>query len=722
LVSSKSGFRDIADVSVEGRKIFSREVKAVKVVCKSTKALGENAKRLTKETEVEQVLEEDIRYSCLYLLETGAVPCQWCQLQVREIGVSEASVTNTYAATSSPTATPVDGIPELRIIAFSWMAFGERSSPNAARDPISVIAVARNDGQERTFVRSDLSDRDVIVRFVEFLKKFDPHIVAGFESNRVGWPYLMERAKLSGASLDVGRIGSSPHMSVYGHVSITGRVSMDVFNYADELPEVKVKTIENVAEFLGITVSTILPDELELSTAWSKSDSRHHLEDCTLNRARATLEMAKRFLEFGIELSSLTCMPLDQVAAAAVGHRVDLYLMKEAHTQGHLIPHRIERPYMRYQGAIVLEPQKGLHENVVALDFTSMYPNLMILYNLSPDTFVPIHEEIDSDQCWLIEGPGHRFRKSPPGLYKRALTNLIAFRNSVKDKLKSASLSDSERRILAERERAVKVITNGCYGYAGWPGARWYVREVAESAATLGRLSISRVIQRCRDVDLTVIYADTDAVFVNHDKDKVDALLRWVSENLHMDIRPDKMYQRVLFTEAKKKYAGLLVDGTIDIVGMEVVRGDWSEIARDIQERVIEMILTEGSLDKAKEYALTAISQVRRGKIELQDFIIWKSLTKPIEEYNVRAPHVEVARKYLTLGRELVPGDKIGYVVTTKGTKLHEKAQPYFAVAPDQVDREYYISNQVVPVVARVLGVFNIGEDQLVSGEQHSLT
>jgi DNA polymerase I len=275
--------------------------------------------------------------------------------------------------------------------------------------------------------------------------------------------------------------------------------------------------------------------------------------------------------------------------------------------------------------------------------------------------------------------------------------------------------------MLKEREKAVKVVTNACYGYAGWTGARWYVREVAESAAALGRKSITEVIDRCKDSGLSVIYADTDSVFVMYDKEKVNSLLSWVSEHLNMEIRPDKVYQRVLFTEAKKRYAGLLSDGTLDIVGMEVVRGDWSDIARKVQEKVIEIILREASPNKAKDYAQGAIDELRRGKIPTRDLIIWKSMTKPLEDYKVHAPHVEAARKYLSAGRELLPGDKIGYIITKKGAKLYEKAQPYFAVTPDQIDVEYYISGQVVPAAARILELFNIGQDELLSGAQKTL-
>jgi DNA polymerase I len=721
LRSMGTGYANAVESSVEEKKLFGQMVKAVKISSTSTEKLDAVAKHLTKRGQVQQISGHDIRYSSLYLYDRGVIPCRWHETEVEELKLSNAPTGNVYVSHGSPRPIALKDSPRLRILAFSIVAFSEKGSPHASQDPVSVISVATSDAKVRSFSRSNESDRDVIADFADYLVGFNPDIVAGFDSNRIGWPYLIERAQRSGATLGVSRLGLQPHTSLYGHISIAGRVSLDMLDYANELPEVKVKTVGNVAESLGIKLDAILPDQLDLANVWNSPRDKHLLVSGADAHARAILQITERFLEFGMALSSLTCVPLDQVATAAVGYRVDSYLIKEAYKQGHLIPPRREQVYERYQGAIVLAPQAGLHENVIALDFASMYPNLMILYNLSPDTLVTPTEERDDSSCWTIEGLGFRFRKTPPGLYRNALTSLIATRSRIKKELQDRTLSDSERQILREQERAVKVITNACYGYAGWTGARWYVREVAESAAALGRKSITQVIDHCTETGLRVIYADTDSVFVTRDETKVDSLLHWVTQNLHMEIRPDKSYKRVLFTEAKKRYAGLLTDDTLDIVGMEVVRSDWSEIARRVQEKVIELVLRDGSSSRAKEYALNAIDELKHGKTAIRDLIIWKSLTKPIEEYKVKAPHVQVAKEYLKLGWELVPGDKIGYVITKKGTKLYDKARPYFEVNPEQVDTEYYVSSQVAPAAARILWVFGVSQDELLLGKQRSL-
>src|SRR5437867_6414082 len=108
-------------------------------------------------------------------------------------------------------------------------------------------------------------------------------------------------------------------------------------------------------------------------------------------------------------MSTLSGLPPDQVIAAAVGFRVDNYLMMETHNLGQLIPSRMEQPIIPYKGAIVLEPKIGLHDNVASLDFSSMYPSLMIKYNISPDTLITGRE---TDDIFEVPEVRHRFRRS----------------------------------------------------------------------------------------------------------------------------------------------------------------------------------------------------------------------------------------------------------------------------------------------------------------------
>ncbi|KPV62046.1 MAG: DNA polymerase [Candidatus Bathyarchaeota archaeon BA1] len=256
---------------------------------------------------------------------------------------------------------------------------------------------------------------------------------------------------------------------------------------------------------------------------------------------------------------------------------------------------------------------------------------------------------------------------------------------------------------------------SNCYGYAGWLGARWYVKPVAEATTAWGRNAILNTIELAKEIGLEVVYGDTDSIFIEHEPDKIEKISEEISKTLGLEIKPDKVYRRVLFTEAKKRYCGLLPDGRLDIVGLEVIRGDWAAVAKNVQETVLNIILKELSPEKAAGFVRQYVSDLREKKVPYRDLIIWKTLTKPLEEYAVRAPHVEAARMLLRGGWDLSMGDKIGYVIVAGPGRLYEKARPHVLASYDEVDIEYYVSNQVVPAVSRILSMFGVAEDELLA-------
>jgi DNA polymerase I len=365
----------------------------------------------------------------------------------------------------------------------------------------------------------------------------------------------------------------------------------------------------------------------------------------------------------------------------------------------------------------VLKPEPGLHENIAVLDFKSMYPNLMIAYNLSPDTYVPPKEP--EPPCGVYEAPEvkHRFRKEPAGFYKEILSYLINVRDEVRSKMKKTPSESVEYRVLDARQKAVKVITNASYGYAGWIGARWYIKPVAEAATAWGRYTILSAIEMAKKMGLKVVYGDTDSIFLTYEQDKIEKFSKEVEQKLALEIKPDKVYVRIFFTEAKKRYAGLLSDGKLDFVGLEVIRGDWAAIAKKVQEKVLEIILKEQSPRKAALFVQQCIYDLRQKRVPYRDLIIWKTLAKPAEEYAVKASHVEAARMLREKGWELSVGDKVGYVVVVGTGRLYERIKPYVFASYDEIDVEYYVSKQIVPAAARVLESFGITEEELLTSK-----
>lgn len=716
----------VIDVELVERKLFGRPVKAIKITCRDPEELEKYANKVAKLPVVKECLEDDIRYSMSYMIDKGLRPCGWHVAKVRPIELEpRPQVDAVFEVVEGPELLPEEHeFPDLRMMAFYMVAYSPRGSPRPREHPVVVLAAITGEGDMHVFVAEDEDDRHVIEGFCNLIRSYDPDIIFGFRSNDKLWPYLVERAKVLGLELPVGRTGVEPHTSVYGHVSITGRANVDLYDFAEkDLPAVKVKTLENVADYLGVMPleGREVLDPPDVKLYWEDEGRREKLIEYARDNARCVMGIGCSTLGFAVQLANLTGIPLDHVLTAAVGFRVEWTLMRAARKRGELVPKRAERKRMPYVGGMVLKPRPGIHEQIAVLDYKSLYPSIMIQKNVSPDTYVPPDEPEPPEGMNVAPDVGHRFRKEPPGLYKEVLSVLVSARDEIKERLKALKPDDPLYRLLDARQKALKVVANATYGYAGWLGARWYLKPVAESAAAWGRYTIRRTIEMAKEMGIELIYGDTDSVFVKYEPEKVERFLKAVEKEFGLKIKPDEIFVRVLFTEAKKRYCGLLPDGRLEIVGLEAVRGDWSGIAKKVQKGVLEIILKAKSPGEARSKAVRFvrdwIAKLRAGKVPLKDLVIWEELTRRPEEYKVRSAHVRAAEIMMKEGWDVSVGDKIGYVIVKGSGKLYERAMPYFMVDYDQIDLDYYVKKQVVPAAMRVLKVLGVKEAELLAGE-----
>ena len=714
----------IVKAEVAERSFFGKSVQAIKVYCKVTTETEKLAKQLRGLEGIKECLEDDIRISMRYIIDNNVSPCTWHEVEAEEEeNKSGVRVDKLYAAKSTPKQLERVDKPQLKTLSFSMISYSREGSPKPDRNPVVIISTVTSTGEENQFLAADdMNDKPVIQQFVTYVCQFDPDIIGSFGANTQDWEYLIKRSHRLEKTFDADRGRKEPHTSVYGHVSFTGIANVDLADFMDVFPEVKVKTLSNLAYYLGImkNQSGIDIEDVEFADYWDDQQKRETLKQFSLNNARKIQGSANLLLDFAMQLSSLVSLPLDHVMTAAVGFRVEWFLIKQTRKIGELIPRRVEQPYRSYVGGLVLKPKPGLHDNIAVLDFKSMYPNIMIQYNLSPDTYIAPDEPEPLGGVYEAPEVKHRFRKAPPGFYKEALTYLIEVRNKIRLEMKTLKPSTVEYSILDARQKAVKIITNAAYGYAGWVGARWYIKPVAEAASAWGRQTILSATHLAEDKGLTIIYGDTDSIFLTNDENKLLELKAEIKKNLGLEVEVGEVYKRIFFTEAKKRYAGLRLDGTLDIVGLEVIRGDWAEVAKKVQEHVLEIILKEQSPRKAVAYVHTVIEELKQRKIPFRDLIIWKTLTKPPDQYAIKAPHVEAAKMLREKGWRLTGGDKVGFVILAGKGRLYNRVKPYVFAKYDEVDVDYYVTNQVVPAAARILGFFGVTEKELISEKKES--
>jgi DNA polymerase I len=171
---------------------------------------------------------------------------------------------------------------------------------------------------------------------------------------------------------------------------------------------------------------------------------------------------------------------------------------------------------------------------------------------------------------------------------------------------------------------------------------------------------------------------------------------------------------------AKKKYALIGEDGRIKIRGFELVRRDWSSIAKVTQRKVLEAILKHGSKEMAVKIVRDVVERLKEGKVPLEELTIYTQMRKDPRKYDIKSPELSAAQKAIAAGMQIERGTVIGYVITKKGATISEKA--CLAELAKDYDPNYYIDNQILPSVLKILKELGYSEDDLkFRGEQKGL-
>jgi DNA polymerase-2 len=281
---------------------------------------------------------------------------------------------------------------------------------------------------------------------------------------------------------------------------------------------------------------------------------------------------------------------------------------------------------------------------------------------------------------------------------------------------------------------AIKILMNSFYGVLATPACRFYNPEISNAITGFGRSVLLWSRERIEEWGPRVLYGDTDSLFVlsgaddaagalAHGEELVGrlnrALAEWVGERWgvesKLEMELERLYLKLLLPAtrkggrgAAKRYVGLVEEGgerrTV-FTGMEVVRRDWTELARRVQQRLYERLFSERPVE---EYLRRVLDELRRG--ELDELLVYhKGLRKDPSEYtSTTPPHVRAARKMTGP----LP-DVVAYVITVAGP------EPVDAVG-HELDYEHYVEKQLRPIAEPVLELLGKDFDAL-TGRGHQL-
>ena len=650
-----------------------------------------------------------------------------------------------------------DAAVQLKTMAYDIETYNPKGMPRPEKDEIIMISYQVGTGKphvltsrkiDRDFCIICKDEREMIKKFLEAVKENDVEVLLGYNDTVFDLPYLKARADVNGIDFAIGRDGNSFRIRRQGIrdvAEITGRVHIDLYplvRFMGFIGAFKISkyTLENAYEELT-GKKKLMVGKLDIWKMWDDGKLREELADYSRFDALATMEIGDVLLPLQVEMSRVTRLPLFDVANATAGQLVESLLMHKSFEHRTIIPNKpddaaaAERELGPIKGAFVKLPQPGIYEDMVVFDFRGLYPSIITSHNIDPFTIGPPKSVPDSE-CFISPN-GHRFRKKPRGLIPTVLEEVLKMRGEMKARMKRVEKDTPEYEMAFARQQSLKILANSYYGYLAYPRSRWYSRDCGESVTAWGRFYIQDTMGKAEKMGFNVLYADTDSTFLLRDgKSKEDALafMKKVNETLpgDMELELEGFYPRGVFVTkkvgaagaeekgAKKKYALIGEDGRIKIRGFELVRRDWSNIAKTAQRKVLEAILKHGSKEMAVKVVKDIIERLKEGKVPLEDLTIYTQMRKDPRKYDIKSPELSAAEKAIKAGMQLEKGSMVGYVITKSGKTISEKA--YVAEMAKDYDPNYYIDNQVLPSVLKILKELGYSEDDLkFKGEQKGL-
>lgn len=728
------------------------KVKILKITIDNPRKIPDVRDALKDWKEVEETYEYDIPFYKRYIIDKQLEPTGWIDVVGEEVETGKSYRVNRSLSASSVESSDLSKTIELKVLAFDteWVEKNGQSE-------LIMLSVASNDGYKKVlmtwhwdkkpaYVEILKDEKGLIERFMQIVDEKDPDILVGYNSDAFDIPKLKDIATKLRVSLKLGRDNIPVHVVRRGRISSAktkGRIHVDLFDFIDHVlsPSMKseVMTLDEVAqELLGIGKKKM--KYKDMTDMWSKKDRVDMIVDYCLWDSELTLRLANHILPQIFALCKITGqLPFD-VTRYTYSQLVEAYYMRKAFLDNSIIPNRpktdeMERRKMQpaYKGAIVIEPKKGIHSNILVFDFRSLYPSVIVTHNISPETLNCGHKECEEKN--RVPEEKFYFCTKIKGFIPKYLEEVIKLRQDIKKKLMKVKKDSEEYSLLDNEQFALKTIANASYGYFAFIGAKWYKRECGSSAAAFGRYYITNVIEEAKKFGFEIIYGDTDSLMVKYPEELPKKKLINVGERF-VEIVNDKLpgmielefrdlYEGGIFVArergevgAKKRYALLDYNGNIEIRGYEAVRRDWCELSKKIQRDVLVTILKDRDSNKAVKLVRDTIKKIRDGKVDLEDLTIFEQITRPLSAYEQIGPHVRAAQKAREMGRPIGEGSVIGFVITKGKGSISDRAEPVEDVKPNQYDPDYYIEHQVLPASMRVLKALGIIEQEILMGRK----
>ncbi len=380
-------------------------------------------------------------------------------------------------------------------------------------------------------------------------------------------------------------------------------------------------------------------------------------------------------LEGILENARVTALPIQAAARISPGTGISCMQMQTALRDGVLVPwhkQQVEQPRSMLSliqsdfGGLVYQPRMGLHFEVGAIDFVSLYPAVMVRCNISPET-----------QARPLSQP-----PAPnPGLIPRTLAPLLHKRVALKTWAAKLPAWDPRRKSIRARTAAQKWLLVVCFGYLGYKNARFGRIEAHEAVTAGGREALLRAKEAAEDLGFAVLHLYVDGLWVQQagcrTAEDFEPLLAEVTRRTGLPIALDGVYRWVAFLPSRgnrrvpvgNRYFGVFTDGSLKVRGLDARRRDTPPWVTAVQMGLLECLAQAVSPEDLKPAAAEALGRLRRelarlreGKVPLEELLCAQKLSRPLEKYTHPSPAARAAGQLQAAGKRTAAGQRVRFL------------------------------------------------------------
>jgi len=355
-------------------------------------------------------------------------------------------------------------------------------------------------------------------------------------------------------------------------------------------------------------------------------------------------------------------------------------------------------------GALTITPASGTYFNMVVLDFESLYPGVIDIYNLSYETVRCPHPECQDN---LIPGLDYDICRKRRGIYSAILGALRELRlHHFKPLSKSLPPDSPNGRIAIGASQALKLLLNASYGVT----VRIHGLAsplLGEAITAYGRYVLQSTYDMAKEKGLNPKYGDTDSVFLDSPREEqVKEFIQEVKTKFNLELAYDRKYDVCVLSNAMKAYFGVLPNGEPEIKGLTIAKSNSPRFFLTIFQDCLKVLAAgRGSpqeFERAKERVQTVVSEalqkLKKGQVPLKDLEYKVEIRDdPAEKSTARAiPQAyQAAVLLLDRGVRIHRGEEVGFVKVRpfKHRGRYFTVKPFTQATATEVNIDDYVRN-----------------------------